>query len=381
VGTIVDPHTLETIAAQFEPSTGAAALRVEPYGSGNINDTFLVHADVAAERCFILQRINQTVFPYPRKIMENLRTVTEHISARSAPAAPSRRWELPAVVPTRDGQDYVIDAEDGFWRAITFIRGARTLPMVRDARHANEAGFALGTFQRLISDLDTARLHDTLPGFHIMPRYLQHYDEVVATHGADLSVPEIRYGFNFIAQRRAWATVLQDASAAGHLLERPVHGDPKIDNIMIDDLSGCAVGVIDLDTVKPGLVQYDIGDCLRSSCNPLGEDTHAMEQVRFEIDLCEVILKGYLPEVREFYTEADYAYLFDSVRVLAFEMGLRFFMDYLEGDVYFKIRYPEHNLMRALVQFHLMETIEAQEVQVRAMVQSLAAPTGAGPAL
>jgi hypothetical protein len=132
------------------------------------------------------------------------------------------------------------------------------------------------------------------------------------------------------------------------------------------------VGIIDLDTVKPGLVQYDIGDCLRSSCNPLGEDTHDLEQVRFELDLCEIILKGYLPEVGEFYSDADYAYLFDSVRVLAFEMGLRFFMDHLEGDVYFKIRYPGHNLMRALVQFHLMEDIEAQEAQVRRMVQSLA---------
>jgi hypothetical protein len=376
VGIIVDPQTLETVAAQFQPATGAGALHVEPYGSGNINDTFLVRIDADAERRFILQRINQKVFPYPRKIMENLRTITEHIDARIGPGTgspvSSRRWELPAVVSTRAGQDYVIDDQDGFWRALTFITGARTLPKVRDAQHAGEAGYALGTFQRSISDLDVARLHDTLPGFHIMPQYLRHYDEVLETHGADLSVPEIRYGVDFVAQRRDWGTVLQDASAAGRLLERPIHGDPKIDNIMIDDLSGEAVGIIDLDTVKPGLVQYDIGDCLRSSCNPLGEDTHDLEQVRFELDLCEVILKGYLPEVREFYSDADYAYLFDSVRVLAFEMGLRFFMDHLEGDVYFKIRYPGHNLMRALVQFHLMEDIEAQEAQVRRMVQSLA---------
>jgi hypothetical protein len=383
VANIVDPYILERVATQFQPAAGVGALRVEPYGSGNINDTFLVHVEAGANRRFILQRINQNVFPYPAKIMENLRTVTEHITAAAGPgvtpAASRRRWELPAVVPTHRGHDYIIDDQGDFWRALTFIEGARTLPKVRDAQHAGEAGYALGTFQRLISDLDVARLHDTLPGFHIMPRYLQHYDDVVATHGADTSVPEIRYGVDFVAQRRAWATILQDANAAGHLLERPVHGDPKIDNIMIDDVTGYAVGVIDLDTVKPGLVQYDIGDCLRSSCNPLGEDTQEIDQVRFELDLCEVILKGYLPEVRNFYTDADYAYLYDSVLVLAFEMGLRFFMDHLEGDVYFKIRYPGHNLMRALVQFRLMEAIEAQEFQVRNMVQSLAhTRTGAG---
>ncbi len=376
MGTIVNLDLLKSTAAQFQPAAGAVALQVEPYGSGNINDTFLVWADAGSKQRFILQRINQKVFPYPRKIMENLRTMTEHIALRAvvekAPVTVSRRWELPAVVPTQAGQDYVVDANGDFWRAITFIENARTLPKVRDAQHAGEAGYALGTFQRLISDLDVSRLHDTLPGFHIMPRYLQHYDRVLETHGADLSVPEIRYGVDSVAQRRAWATILQDESAAGRLQERPIHGDPKIDNIMIDDETGLAVSVIDLDTVKPGLVQYDIGDCLRSCCNPLGEDTHEMDKVRFELDLCETILKGYLPEVREFYSDADYAYVYESVRVLAFEMGLRFFMDYLEGDVYFKVRYPEHNLMRALVQFRLMEHIEAQELEVRNMVQSLA---------
>jgi hypothetical protein len=378
VATVVNPQILDSVAAQFEPAAGAALVCVEPYGSGNINDTFLVRVGGQPEHRFILQRINQKVFPYPHKIMENLRLVTEHVAAGAGVTGTGsqRRWELPAVVPAWTGQDYVIDDTGDFWRSLTFIEGARTHPKVRNAQHAGEAGYALGTFQRLISDLEVSRLHDTLPGFHIMPRYLQHYDEVVASHGADLSVPEIRYGVEFVTRRRAWATILQDAGAAGYLLERPVHGDPKIDNIMIDDVSGYAVGVIDLDTVKPGLVQYDIGDCLRSCCNPLGEDTHDIDQVRFELDLCEVILKGYLPEVRQFYSDADYAYLFDSVLALAFEMGLRFFMDYLEGDVYFKTRYPEHNLNRALVQFRLMEDMEAQEAQVRKMVQSLAVPAG-----
>ncbi len=359
------------IATRFEPDAESA----EPFGSGNINDTYLIRAHNGGK--LILQRINQSVFPYPKLIMANMRAMMEHVATQPAPSVP--RWELPQVVPTRNGQDYVIDADDEFWRAITFVENARTYPKVKDARHAGEAGFALGTFQRLISDLDIGTLHDTLPGFHIMPHYLQNYDQGLPTFESGVSDrarenrerAEIRYGIQVVAERRAWATVLQDALAIGQLRERPIHGDPKIDNIMIDDESGRAVSIIDLDTVKPGLVQYDIGDCLRSSCNPLGEDTLEIDQVTFEPDLCESILRGYLPEVRQFYSPEDYGYLFDSVRVLAFEMGLRFFTDYLKGDVYFKVRYPEHNLNRAMVQWHLMESIEAQEPQIRKMIRSL----------
>ena len=340
-----------------------------PYGSGNINDTYVVTHESGR---FILQRINQNVFRRPKLIMVNLRTILEHITATQPAPANDRRWELPQIVPTIKGEDWVIDGNGEFWRALTFIEGARTLPKVRDAKHAGEAGYALGRFQREISGLAVQRLHDTLPGFHIMPDYLRHYDEVVAEHGVDRGQPALRYAADFIEARRAWAPVLQDAVAAGRLQERPMHGDPKIDNIMIDTASGDAVGIIDLDTVKPGLVQYDIGDCLRSSCNPLGEETQEIDQVTFELDLCEAILKGYLPEVRAFYTENDTAYLYDSLRVLAFEMGLRFFTDYLEGDVYFKTHYPENNLLRTLVQFRLMAQIEAKETRIRQMVASLA---------
>ena len=365
---------IAAIAAQFEPATSAPVERTEPLGSGNINDTYLVQLQ-GGDR-FVLQRINQKVFPHPELIMANLRAVMEHVAAKAESSGltaltSTRRWELPGVVPACDGLDYVIDAQGDFWRAITFIQGAQTYPKINDARHAAEAGFALGMFQRQISDLDVAALHDTLPGFHIIPHYLRLYDDGLRSPARDTDTPEIGYGMAFVAQRRDWAPVLQDACAAGRLRERPIHGDPKIDNIMIDDTTGLAVSIIDLDTVKPGLVQYDIGDCLRSCCNPQGEDAQDLDQVSFELDLCETILRGYLPEVKEFYSDEDYAQLYNSVRVLAFEMGLRFFTDYLRGDVYFKTRYPEHNLMRGLVQFRLAESIEAQEPQISRMISSL----------
>ena len=126
--------------------------------------------------------------------------------------------------------------------------------------------------------------------------------------------------------------------------------------------------MVDLDTVKPGLVHYDIGDCLRSACNPLGEEAEHWETVRFEPDLCRAIMRGYLLGLEAFSPQDDYEYLFEAIRLIAFELGLRFFTDYLEGDVYFKARYEGHNLLRALVQFRLAESIETQETLIRAII-------------
>ncbi|MCB1087848.1 MAG: aminoglycoside phosphotransferase, partial [Verrucomicrobiae bacterium] len=123
--------------------------------------------------------------------------------------------------------------------------------------------------------------------------------------------------------------------------------------------------IVDLDTVKPGLVHYDFGDCARSSCNPAGEETTDLSQVYLDVDLFEALVRGYLREAAAFLTEADRHYLYDSVRLIAFELGLRFFADHLAGDVYFKTTYDGHNLNRARVQFALCESIEARESKMR----------------
>jgi hypothetical protein len=356
------------IAAQFQPASGTVA-DIKPYGSGNINDTYLVIMQGGAHRRFILQRINQRVFPYPKLIMVNLRAFSEHIGDKKAGREDADgRWELPQVVPSRQGRDYVIDETGDFWRALTFIEGARSYPKVRDAQHAREAGYALGRFQQLISDMDVETLHDTLPGFHIIPGYLEHYREVLKTDPERLSDPEAQRCADFFDAHWEKAMVLEKARDSGALSVRPIHGDPKIDNIMIDTRTDRAVSIVDLDTVKPGLVQYDIGDCLRSCCNPLGEETHEIDDVIFNLDLCEMILRGYLPEVDAFFTDADYEVVYDAVWCLAFEMSLRFFTDYLEGDVYFKVNDPRNNLMRTQVQIALAESIAAQEGEIRDLV-------------
>ncbi|MCL5995072.1 MAG: aminoglycoside phosphotransferase family protein [Chloroflexi bacterium] len=364
------------IAEQF--NTNGPVLSVREYGTGNVNDTFLVTLHAVPQTYFIMQRINQRVFHRPELIMVNMRALSEHVRMRLAGErnghAVERRWEMPRVFETLGGKSYFVDADNSFWRAMSFIDHSTAFPRIQGAEHAREAGYALGRFQSLISDMDISKLHDTLVGFHITPCYLQHYDEVLGRKrdgrdGADS--PEETYCKRFVAQRRKSATVLEDAKGMGKLRLRPMHGDPKIDNIMIDDVTRQAIGIIDLDTVKPGLVHYDIGDCLRSCCNLLGEETTDFGAVRFETDLCREILRGYLTVVGSFFDESDYAYLYDAVRLIAFELGLRFFTDHLEGNVYFKARYKEHNLHRAMVQFKLMESIEASEADIRKIVADL----------
>ncbi|MBM4273741.1 MAG: aminoglycoside phosphotransferase family protein [Deltaproteobacteria bacterium] len=364
-------------AAPFIPQ--GRVIDIREYGSGNVHDTFLVTVgrahpalDSIGDQHFILQRLNTRVFRRPEAVMGNMRTVTEQGLARNPPD-PGRRWELPRVLLTPEGRDLWVDPDGFFWRALSFIEGARTFDTIRDLDHAREVGWALGIFHRLLSDLPPDRLADTLPGFHETPGYLRRYDEVQAKHSYNRS-PEADYGISFIRARRAWASVLEDAKAQGKLHLRPIHGDPKINNFMMDTLTGQAVSLIDLDTVKPGLVHYDMGDCLRSGANLQGEETVDLEAVRFDSDICRAILQGYLSQAREFLTENDYEYLYDAIRVIAFELGLRFFTDYLEGNVYFKARHEEHNLARALVQFKLTESIESQETGIRAIIRGLRRP-------
>jgi Ser/Thr protein kinase RdoA (MazF antagonist) len=338
------------------------------FGNGNINDTYLVTTDSDDEPSFVLQRINTQVSKQPNLIMRNMRIFSEHMRKRARQEG--HHWEMPRVLKSGNGQDLFMDAQNNFWRAISYVQGACSYDTIRDLEHARQVGHAIGTFQYLISDLPVETLADTLEGFHIMPRYLQQFDQVFSRNGFATKA-ELKLGLDFIAARRDWAHVLEIAREQGKLRLRPIHGDPKVNNVMIEEMTGHAISLVDLDTVKPGLIHYDIGDCLRSGCNPLGEETENWEVVRFEPEIGEAILTGYLTQARHFLTPADYEYLFDSIRLLTFELGLRFFTDHLAGNVYFKVKHPEHNLLRALVQFRLTESIEAHEPEIRTIIQSL----------
>jgi Ser/Thr protein kinase RdoA (MazF antagonist) len=359
---------LTNIAQQFAHPGRVTAVRA--FGSGNINDTFLVSVADGLDSCFVLQRINTRVFLEPALVMQNMRVFTEHVCEKlnREPLDLVRRWDVPIVMITADGRDYWVEPDNTCWRGISFIDDARSIDTIENIEHGWEVGYALGRFHYLIGDLDPNLLADTLPGFHITPQYLADYHTVSNRYTGGTN-PEVDYCLKFIQDRQEWAHVLENAKQDGKLPLRPIHGDPKVNNVMICTITQQAVGVIDLDTVKPGLVQYDIGDCLRSGCNPLGEETQDWDLVEFDINMCRSILAGYISQARSFLTNRDYEYMYDGIRLIAFELGLRFFTDYLAGDVYFKVKHPTHNLERALVQFKLTESIEAQEVAIREVIE------------
>ena len=355
------------IANQFKPQ--GQVQTIQAFGSGNINSTFLVTLD-DGDQHFILQRINTQVFQQPELVMRNISIFSDHVRQRLQRIAlkGDRPWKVPRVLITQSGQDHWIEPDGSFWRAISYINPAQSFDEIQNLDHAQEIGSALGIFHLLLSDLPPERLAYTLEGFHITPHYLAHYDQVRQQYSTPTST-DVDYCGQFIRDRRHQVHVLETAKAQGTLRLRPTHGDPKINNVMICTNTRRCVSMIDLDTVQPGLIHYDIGDCLRSACNPLGEETSEWERVTFDIELCRALLQGYLAVAHEFLTDADYDYLYDAIHLLPFELGLRFFTDYLEGNVYFKTKYPDHNLARALVQFKLAEQIEAQETDIRNLIQ------------
>lgn len=354
------------IAQQF--AYPGAILSVSEYGTGNMNDTYLVRVREGQDSLsFILQRLNPQVFLRPALIMHNLRVLDRHVRPKLL-ADPNRRWELPTIIPDRNGTDYYIDQDGAFWRAQSFVADTESFDIIASEAQAEQAGRALGFFHALIHDLPAHLLHDTLPGFHVTPGYLAQYAELAPTPPRpDLSA-EALFCHRFIAERQEVGGLLEAACRRGELLVCPIHGDPKLANILFACDTGEAISLIDLDTVKPGLLHYDIGDCLRSCCNLGGEDA-LVSEVSFDLAYCAAILRGYLPQVASFFSAADYHYLYDAVRLIAFELGVRFFSDHLAGDECFKIKRPDHNLQRAMVQFALCRSIEAQESGIKNIVR------------
>ncbi|QNG26459.1 phosphotransferase enzyme family protein [Synechococcus sp. HK01-R] len=372
-GALHHESSLQQIAGQFHPPERIAG--IQSLGSGNVNDTFLVRLDGEGDPpAFVMQRLNTTVFARPELVMGNLLTLGRHVQRRLASPPPElagRRWEVPRVLAARGEAGHWVEHDGQFWRSITYIGAATTTDVIRDASHAREIGYGLGMFHHLISDLPAGELADTLEGFHVTPAYLSRYDAVLSCCSVDgASEPRLQQALEHVERRRVGVDVLEAACARGELQRRPIHGDPKINNVMIDESNGQAVGLIDLDTVKPGLIHYDIGDCLRSCCNAAGEETLDLASVRFDLSLCRSILDGYLAIGRSFLTDADLRYLPDCIRLIPFELGLRFLTDHLEGDIYFRTERPEHNLDRALVQFALTESIESQWDAISDLVQA-----------
>lgn len=350
---VVDPRQA---AAEFCPD--GATCQVTPLGSGNINDTFLVAAEVGP---FVLQRINRQVFPEPRRVINNFARVTSHLRGRRGKGGAIFRTALP--VPTRTGTLCFCDPQGDYWRGQTYLPHSNCHTL-SGASQAQQIGRALATFHHLVAGLGGQELADPLPGFHNLPGYLQEFDRVRRATTERQDGAPCRYCLESIDRGRQRATLLEEAKIAGLLTIQPIHGDPKIDNFLFDD-KGQADGMLDLDTVGMGIVHYDLGDCLRSCCNRAGEEGVGGQEVTFDLEICRALLQGYFSEAHGLLTASQRAFIFDAVLGITFELGLRFLTDHLRGNSYFRVLQDGENLLRATRQFRLTEAIVAEEAVIR----------------
>jgi Ser/Thr protein kinase RdoA (MazF antagonist) len=347
-------------------------LESRPYGSGHINDTYVASFSQAGTRVrYILQRINHRIFKNPPALMENIQRVTdEALRQLDNAGVPDISRRALRVIASKEGKPFCQDEEGFYWRCYPFIEGAQTYDIIQNARQAYEAARAFGEFQRLVSQVPGPRLHETIPNFHHTRSRFDRLKEVV---GADAKqrLSEVGQEWDFIQKREAWVDVLLDLQASGQIPERVTHNDTKLNNVMIDNTTETGVCVIDLDTVMPGLALYDFGDMVRTATSPAAEDEKDVSLVRMQMPMFEALLGGYLSATREFLNDAEVAHLVFSGKLIALEIGMRFLTDYLEGDVYFKIKRPEHNLDRCRTQIALVKSIEAQEEEMNALVERL----------
>lgn len=341
---------IRSIAEQFCTSI----IDIQPLGNGHINDTYRIETPTHA---FVLQRINKRVFPQPEQIMANLTCLNGHLGRQNSQQC---LLKIPKIIETQTGKTFINDDEGDFWRALDFIDNTESLETIDNCDQARQVGTALGQFHRLTKSLPAESLYDTLPGFHIAPEYFRYYQQVQAQTG----VAEHAECADFITQNQFIINDLESAKAQGLLTVRTIHGDPKLNNFLFDKTSRQIVSLVDLDTVKPGLIHYDVGDCLRSCC-------HVINSNEFDMDICQAVLTNYLTEMARCFSQADYQLLYPAIRLIPFELGLRFYTDYLAGNCYFKVTQLEENLHRALSQFRLCASIIKQQADIIRLIGEL----------
>lgn len=363
-------HDLCAVGAQFQ--LPGRFLEAAAYGTGHINDTYAAVYEESGQRVrYIHQRINHNVFKQPVPLMENVRRVTEHqrrkLAARGAGDLDRRALTL---VPARDGACWHRDAEGSLWRTYLFIEGAKTYDVIESEAQAHEAAAAFGEFQRQLADLPGGRLSETIPDFHNTPSRFAAFERALAADGAGRA-KDCRPEIDFCLTRRDWVGHLVEAHRRGEIPERVTHNDCKLNNVMLDDVTGSGICVIDLDTVMPGLVHYDFGDMVRTSTSPAKEDERDLAKVTMRMSYFEALARGYLSTAGSFLTPAEKHELPFAGKLITFEIGIRFLTDFLAGDVYFKVHRPGHNLDRCRTQFRLVESIEAQEAAMQRVVDGL----------
>lgn len=344
---------------------GIEAGYCEPYGNGHINDTFLVKN--GAE--YILQRINKNVFTRPDLMMENIVAVTSYLREKIAARGGDPDRETLTVIRTTDGAPYAVDDEGQYWRVYKFITGAVSVDIATSPDQLYHAARAFGGFQNALDGFPASTLHETIVNFH---NTVSRFDALKKAIDADSVGRLAKVGdlVEFALAREADTHVIVDALASGALPMRVTHNDTKLNNVLLDEKTGEGVCVIDLDTVMPGSMLYDYGDALRSGGTTGAEDEPDLGKIWFNLDNFTAFTRGFI-ETLPAMTKTEKELLPLSVKLMTYECGIRFLADYLSGDTYFKIKSPDHNLLRTRTQFKLVSDIEKKTDEMMKIIASI----------
>ena len=341
--------TLSHIAGQF--SFKGDCLDIEPFGNGHINDTFAVRCKTSGGVIrYILQRINSHVFPRTRELMDNMVAVTRFVKEKIIADGGAPERDCLNIVPTVDGNSYYVDDNGDYWRATNFIEGTDAYLVADDADMFTDAGRAFGKFISSLEDFDASTLYEIIPNFH---NTVSRYEALLAVEKADKlgRAESVKEELEFAKSYSDLCSVIVGALADGEIPLRVTHNDTKLNNVLIDVETKKAVCVIDLDTVMPGSLLYDFGDAIRVGCSTAKEDEKDLTKVNFNIEMFEAFTKGFLLGLGKSVTAKERSLMPIAAVIMTYECGMRFLTDYLDGDNYFKIAYPEHNLVRCRTQF------------------------------
>jgi len=330
-------------------------VKVEPLGNGLINDTYKVTTAEADKPDYVLQRINHAIFQDVDLLQHNIEVVTAHIRQKLVESGTTDiNRKVLRFIPTASGKTYYFDGTS-YWRVMVFIPRAQTFETV-NAAYSYDAGKAFGHFQAMLSDLPE-QLGETIPNFHNMEFRLQQLHEAVQADAAG-RVKEMQPYLDEIERRAAYMCQAEQLYREGRLPKRICHCDTKVNNMMFDE-NGEVLCVIDLDTVMPSFIFSDYGDFLRTAANTAAEDEPDLSKIGFNTEIYEAFSSGYLESASTFLTPLEKDLLPYAVALFPYMQCVRFLADYLNGDTYYKIQYPEHNLVRTHAQFRLLQCVEA----------------------
>lgn len=343
-------------------------IEVIQYGQGHINDTYRVTTRLydGQEKRYILQRINHLIFKEPIKLMDNIKGVTEHIRKKVMLFGGDAKKECLNVISTKEGSHYLQEAGQ-YFRCYDFIEGARTYQKVDGPEDFYKSGQALGRFQALLSDYDGKTLHETIKNFHNTEERFKDFCAAVLKDPKG-RVRECGEEIEFFMARESDTQIINRLINEEAIPIRVTHNDTKYNNVMIDDVTREAVCLVDLDTVMPGVSLYDFGDSIRSGATTALEDEKDLRKVKFDLSLFRAYTEGYM-SLGSFLTETEIRYLPFSAKIMTYECGMRFLKDYIEGDIYYKIDHPEHNLDRARNQIKLVLDMEKDYQQMIEIVR------------